>query len=577
MQVVLVGNPNVGKSALINALTGSKMPVANYPGTSIKSASVAGPDYQVFDTPGIYSLCSGGGASQTVRNLVHAAGAVIIVNVVDAANLERNLMLTLELLDLPIPMILAVNQVDQAKNLGLTVDSTILSDELHCPVVLLSATDRSGLDELRSAIERMRANPVNRDANKTDAVGEGAPHCSQCGLGCGSCHNEDNIARFNRARQIVYKAVKDEGSQTGRVAEQIQDWLDRPLLGTVILLLLAYAGFYVMIQTIHFMEGPIQALLDPLGALLGNWLSHLLPQGIINRVVSHAVPEGLIVPFTIIMPAMVIISFLMAVLEDTGLLPRYSVALERATSFMGLSGQAVIPLTMGFGCRTPAIMATSLLPNHQERFIAAVLLSIVIPCAASLGVIAAVVSKFHASLAVVAITMLTVLFLLGYILSRIMPKEARSVYELAPLRMPAWPSIWHKVIRQCSGFFTEVLPFLLLMNIVLRGLIESGFFALFGSLEGLARAVFGIPAEALVAVLITVFQRYLAPLVLLNLPLTPREATIAISMIALSLPCLPVMTMVVKEMGWKRLMTILGMGAATSMVVGIALNLILPR
>jgi ferrous iron transport protein B len=273
---------------------------------------------------------------------------------------------------------------------------------------------------------------------------------------------------------------------------------------------------------------------------------------------------------------MIIASVIISLLEDTGLLPRYSVALERITSFIGVSGQAIIPLTLGFGCRTPAIMATSLLPNAAERFIIATLLSIVVPCAASLGVMAAVIAKFHAYIWVVAATMLAVLFILGFGLSRMMPRKEAFVYELPPLRVPAWKNTWSKVLSRTGGFFTEVLPLILVMNIVLYSLIETGVLEWFKGLEEASQLLFGIPAEALVAVLITIFQRYLAPLVLLSLPLSSREATIAITMVALSLPCLPVMTMIIKEIGLKNLLLILAMGIISSFTVGVALNLILP-
>ena len=273
---------------------------------------------------------------------------------------------------------------------------------------------------------------------------------------------------------------------------------------------------------------------------------------------------------------MLMVSFLMSVLEDTGILPRYSVALERVGRLFGVSGQAVIPLSLGFGCRTPAILATRLMPTMAERFIVITILSIVIPCAATIGVMAAVITAFDASLLVLLTTMLAVLVILGFLLSRSMPREEVFVYELPPLRIPDWGNVWKKVRMRFAGFFSEVLPLLLVMNIIIRGLMESGFFELFYTMEGFTRSIFGIPSDAFVAVLVTMFQRYLAPLVLLNASLTPREATIAISMISLSLPCLPVMVMTVREIGAKGLVKILALGFITSFVVGATLNLILP-
>jgi len=203
-------------------------------------------------------------------------------------------------------------------------------------------------------------------------------------------------------------------------------------------------------------------------------------------------------------------------------------------------------------------------------------LSIVIPCAATLGILASVISTFKVPLMIVLFTMLGVLMILGFILSKLMPREEIFIYELPPLRIPLWTNIWNKIKIRFSGFFKEVLPLLLILNIGIRALMESDLLTIFSNMQDFTRALFGIPAEAFVAVLITIFQRYLAPLVLLNLPLNTREATIAITMVALSLPCLPAMVMTIREIGIKKLGKILALGFTTSISVGLVLNLVLP-
>lgn len=578
MRVVFVGNPNVGKSALINQLTGSRLLVANYPGTSHKIASVEKDGYRFYDTPGVYTLHAPGESAGIVCGLLRDGRDTRLVNVVDAANLERNLVLTLEILALGLPTVVALNQMDRAANLNISINRDKLAQELGCPVILLPTPDGSGLGELMQWIKQPL--PENGQPQPIPTgeyiLPSAAQQCQQCTQACQHDVIPVDKQVYEQARAVAAAVMRSEPRQGKNCLETMQRCFDHPVLGTVLLLLLAYGLFSVMVTLVHYLENPITAVVAPVSSLLAAFIRGLLPPGMISQVLSQAIPEGLLIPFTIIMPAMIIVSIFISVLEDTGLLPRYSVALERVTSFIGVSGQAIIPLTLGFGCRTPAIMATSLLPNAAERFIIATLLSIVVPCAASLGVMAAVIAKFHAYLWVVAATMLAVLLGLGYGLSRLMPREGAFIYELPPLRIPAWKNVGQKVMSRCGGFFTEVLPLLLLMNIVLRAMMETGVLTLVNGLEGLARLLFGIPAEALAAVLITVLQRYLAPLVLLNLNLTPREATIAITMIALSLPCLPVMTMITREMGWKSLFTILTLGVFSSILVGGALNLLLP-
>jgi ferrous iron transport protein B len=161
--------------------------------------------------------------------------------------------------------------------------------------------------------------------------------------------------------------------------DRIQNWVDDPWVGLILLLGFAYLSFEALLQFIALSEGPINTLLEPVSLLISQLIMKLFPAGIVADVLSKAVPEGIIIPFTIVMPAMLMVSIIMALLEDTGLLPRYSVALERVGRLFGLSGQAVIPLTLGLGCRTPAVVAARILPNPNQRFIVITLLSIVIP------------------------------------------------------------------------------------------------------------------------------------------------------------------------------------------------------
>ncbi|KUG04726.1 ferrous iron transport protein b [hydrocarbon metagenome] len=584
MTIVMIGNPNVGKSLVLNRLTGSNFIVSNYAGTSLEISeavlNLTNSKIRIIDTPGVYSVFTMGQDQQIIKDLLEKEKPELIINVLDATNLERNLLLSFELKELDIPMLMLVNQIDLARRKGLQIQRERLENIMGAPVVFFSAVTGEGLMELMQMLEK-DTTEINHPSSiepffKQEKCGECAFQCSGCSIGSESCLSSEDFRRAEMSRYTAQLVVHKQSATQRYWMNKMEKLLDRPLAGTAILLVLVFLSFFILLKFIELSEGPIGALLYPLNLIIEKFVANLLPPGIVNNVLSKAIPEGLIIPFTIIMPAMLMVSLLMSVLEDTGLLPRYSVALERVGRLFGVSGQAVIPLSLGFGCRTPAIMATRLMPTMAERFIVITLLSIVIPCAATIGVMAAVISAFHASLLVLFITMLTVLMVLGFLISRLMPREEMFVYELPPLRVPGKSNVFKKVRMRFAGFFTEVLPLLLVMNIIIRALMESGFFELFHSMEGFTRALFGIPADAFVAVLVTMFQRYLAPLVLLNLNLTPREATIAIAMISLSLPCLPVMVMTVREIGAKGLVKILIMGIITSFLVGTGLNLILP-
>ncbi|NLB53325.1 MAG: ferrous iron transporter B [Syntrophomonadaceae bacterium] len=587
MAVVMIGNPNVGKSAVLSRLTDRPLLVSNYSGTSVEIIATqlksAGKTIDIYDTPGIYSIKSASAEQQVISELIYSQKIDLILNIVDAVNLERNLVLTYELMELGIPMILVINQIDRARQMGIEINCQLLSQIIKSEVVCFSANTGEGLMELISLIE-MKGNKEGKDkgAGQPVTIIKTKFDGNSCNGNCAGCSRSfleigaEDLKRAEKAADTARMVTRQTGSQSKKWMNKAQQIIDKPYLGTIILLLVAYLAFLVLMKFIELSEGPISDLLAPVNAVIEKVILTYLPDSIFTTILAKAVPEGLIVPFTIIMPAMLMVSIIMSLIEDTGLLPRYSVVLERVGSLFGLSGQAVIPLSLGFGCRTPAVMATRILPNQQQRFIAIVLLSVVIPCAATLGILASVITTFQASLPVIIVTMTVTLILIGYVLSHIMPAEEVFIYELPPLRIPLWSNLWTKLKMRFSGFFTEVLPLLLVMSIAVRALIESGLLNHLHSIENITKALFGIPAEAFVAVLLTIFQRYLAPLILLNLDLTAREATIAISMIALSLPCLPVMVMTVREIGFKGLFKVLAIGMSTSILVGIILNLILP-
>jgi len=588
MTIVMIGNPNVGKSAVLSRLTDRPLLVSNYSGTSVEITATqlksAGKTIDIYDTPGIYSMECESAEQQVINELINSQKVDLILNIVDAVNLERNLVLTYELLELGIPMVLVINQIDRARQMGIEINCQLLSQILKCEVICFSANTGEGLMELMSLIDKGNKEGKTKDKETGQPVTiiKAGFAGNSCNGNCANCSrsfqeiDSEDLKRAGKAADTARMVTREFGTKSGNWMDKAEKIIDKPFLGTIILLFVAYLAFLALMKFIELSEGPISDLLAPVNSVLEAFILTHLPDSIFTTILAKAVPEGLIIPFTIIMPAMLMVSIIMSLIEDTGLLPRYSVVLERVGSFFGLSGQAVIPLSLGFGCRTPAVMATRILPNQQQRFIAIVLLSVVIPCAATLGILASVIATFEASLMVIMVTMIMTLIILGYVLSRIMSTEEVFIYELPPLRIPLWSNLWTKLKIRFSGFFTEVLPLLLVMSIAVRALIESGLLNHLQSIENITRMLFGIPAEAFAAVLLTIFQRYLAPLILLNLDLSAREATIAISMIALSLPCLPVMVMTVREIGFKGLAKVLAIGMSTSILVGIILNLLLP-
>jgi len=249
----------------------------------------------------------------------------------------------------------------------------------------------------------------------------------------------------------------------------------------------------------------------------------------------------------------------------------------RLTGAVGLPGQAVIPVVLGLGCRSPAVLATRLLPEMRDRVIAVLLLSITVPCAATLGVVSAVVGRFGASAGVIAGTVgASFLILAGVANAAIPGKSTPILIEVPPLRSPSLFNVLAKTWQRMAGFFSHVLPLLVSMNVVIRLAVESGILSVPPRLSSLTLPLFGVRVEVLMGVATTAIQRYIAPLVLMNLDLTPREATLACVMVCLSFPCAPVITLSLREIGVRRTLAIFLTGAVMPLLAAVLLNTLLP-
>ncbi|HHW17578.1 MAG TPA: ferrous iron transport protein B [Firmicutes bacterium] len=654
LTIALVGQPNVGKSVVMNLLTGAGAVVSNYPGTTVEITEgiIQAPAgrIKVIDTPGTYSLHSETDEQKVTQKVLLEGKIDLIVNVVDARNLARNLYLTLQLLEFESPMVLVLNQMDMADEEGIEIDAEALSKALGIPVVPMIATKNQGTDQLLRlihdvAFSRHRARDfIGKPASFSDRVelaisqveetikanipGENGRHyshpsralaihllesdhldedilarypevsrlveslreevapktyCTNCLRGCTDCQLNGLLPqgtmicleRTHIAAAIAQAVTRRKpGFQNTNLRKRLEILLDRPSTGLPILAGIVYLSFRLVMVVMGASEELIPWLLNPIIRYITN-LADSLPRGSLLEIVVRAVPESILVPLTVVMPAMISIYLVMAILEDSGLLPRIAVAADKLASALNLPGQAVIPFILGFGCRAPAVLATRILPDKRTRLLVSTLLSITVPCAASLGIVAGLATTFGASLPVMYVTLVVAFIAIGFIAGRI-GVPGQLVLEVPPLRMPVVSNVTAKVSMRLEGFFKHVLPVLMCTGIGTTLLINVGAFTPLERLSPVSTALFGVRGQALAALAVTVVQRYMGPMVLLNIPLTAREATIAGSMVLLSVPCLPVSILLVKELGWKTLVGIYALAILMSLGTGVALNLILP-
>ncbi len=654
--VALVGQPNVGKSVIMNLLTGAGAVVSNYPGTTVELTTgyLQTPygDIAVIDTPGTYSLHSDTEEQKVAQRVLLESNVDLIVNVADARNLSRNLYLTLQLLDLGIPVVVALNQMDMAREAGMIVDVQALAEALQVPVIPMVASRGEGVDELKKLIAdaarfpqslawcevkpmrfsqeienvisvlqsqleaiipeedgKHRMHPsralaihlMEHDALDEDLFGiyPELEHfveelqskvannqflCNGCFRGCRFCPAADALhpvlptclERTRKAKEItnsVVRHIKQAGAASPR--QHLERVLDYPPTGIPILAFIAYIAVKVTLAVLEFAEEFVPVVLGPLVGLVDS-LADALPQGSLAEIIVRAIPEGILLPFEVVMPTMLSIYLIMALLEDSGLMPRIAVMMDRVMSLLNIPGQSIIPIVLGFGCRAPGVLATRTLPNRESRIVVSTLLAIPIPCAATLGIITGVAKAFDADLRVIYGAIAFVFLLLARLVGRYLGADTELILEIPPVRVPSVKAVASKAWMRMEGFFKQVLPVLMVTGIGVRILLDTGILSVLSRFDPFSARLFGISGQALVSVAVTVVQRYAAPMVLLNLPLTAREATIAASMISLSLPCIPVSYLIAKEFGWKTLAAVFGLAVCITLSTGLVLNLILP-
>lgn len=555
--VALVGQPNVGKSVVMNLLTKAGAVVSNYQGTTVEVTEgvMLGPrgDIAVVDTPGTYSLDSGTEEQRVTHRVLRENHFDLIVNIANAQTLARSLNLTLQLMDFGIPMILVLNQMDMAGEAGISTDIRQLEAQLQMPVVPMIATKGTGISKLKACIFEAQTTGI--------------------GFTRGNIFSsyEERTTNARLLAASVQRSMFRPKSPMFRT--RFEDLLDTPLTGLPLLVIILWITFSAVVKFMDFVEYWLTLATAPFTALFGNLASG--QTGLIKALLL-SIPNGILLPFSVVMPAMTAIYAAMSVLEDSGILPRIAVTMDRAMSFLGLPGQSTIPILLGFGCKAPAILSTRILPGRNQRFVTSAILAITVPCAASLGLITGVTNAFDAKLSVIYASMAVVFIILGLVLGGSSKTQERQLLmEIPPLRLPVLSNIISKTFMRLQGFFGHVLPLLVITSIGVQTMLDLGLMEGLSRLSSLSMAWLGIRGEALMAVAVSVVQRYMGPMVLMNLPLGAREATIAGAMVSVSMPCLPVSILIGKELGFRSMVKIFLMALLLSFSVGIVLNLLL--
>ncbi|MGF7119120.1 ferrous iron transport protein B [Methanobacterium oryzae] len=627
LTIALAGNANVGKSVIFNELTGSNQIVGNWPGKTIERAEgklyFNGYDIEVIDLPGIYSFSTFSMEEIVSREYIAFEKPDVVINVIDAAVLERNLFFTMQLMEMEVPLIVCVNQIDIARQKGIFIDTEKLQAALGVPVVGTVAVRGEGLHELMETATKLSENKIKINENRIEYGGEVEDRVNELSklieskkldLGYPSrwvsiklLENDPEIKKLveNVAHEVVLKSFE--------LAREIEEIHNEPSFSVIAserysLANMIASGAQVQSEIkISFSERLDRLATDRvfgyvvsaivIGGLLlwtfvvGNFFSGLLteafsffqpvdPQvsGTLVSILWNGAVGGLVAGITLIIPFVIPFYLMLSAIENSGILTRVAFMMDSAMHKIGLHGKALIPLILGYGCNVPAIDSTRILETKRERLLAAFAITFA-PCAARtiviLGLVAVFVSVWWA-LALYAIDLLLI-FILGRIALKVVPGEATGlIMEMHTFKVPTLSVILKQTWVRTKSLIYLVLPIYIFGTAFVQALY------VLGVLEPISNALIpltvwwlGLPAIAGVLLIFGAIRKEFILLMLvaffgtnLALVLTPVQFIVLALVAMLYLPCASTIAVLAREFGWKSSGMITLANFLTAMIVG---------
>ncbi|MFH1834711.1 MAG: ferrous iron transporter B [Methanobacteriota archaeon] len=564
MKILLVGNPNVGKSALFSRLTGVEVMCSNYPGTTVSycsgSLKFAGEKAELIDTPGTYSLDARNPAEKVTEDMI--GDADLIINVLDATNLERNLYLTLQLLELDKPMVVALNMWDDSKHLGVSIDELELEKLLGVPVVPTVAITGEGVKELVGSLPKASAPKIKK-------------------------HPEDE--RWADIGLIV-KNVQVVEHRHHTKLESLADATIKPWTGLPIALIVLAVMFAFIVSSGNWV---IENVLDPLfygfyGPLIRGLVESIFPSGFVHEILLGegenfieslgVLTTGVYVPFNMVLPFVILFYFSLSFLEDVGYLPRLATLLDSVMHKIGLHGSAIVPTVLGLGCNVPGALSTRMMETKKQRFIAATLLAICVPCLAQNAVIVGLLLRYGVRyVAIVYATLIILYVLVGLTLNRLVPGESPEILlEIPPYRKPNLNTLLKKTWMRVKHFLKEAVPYVLLGVFIVNILYITGVVDAISRVFGPFMSYwFGLPSEAILALIIGFLRKDVAIGMLAPLGLSPMQLVVACTILAIYFPCIATFTVLWRELGPRDMAKAMGLMVVVTLIVGGLMNLIL--
>jgi len=609
--IALVGHPNVGKSVIFHHLTGQRVAVSNYPGTTVEIARGTIrelPDLALVDTPGVVTFPPHSEDEQVTARVLFNERLKAILQVGDAKNLRRTLLLTVQLAEMGLPMIVALNMMDEAQSRGVTINMPLLSERLSCHVIPTTAVHGQGVNEIIAAVRTASTPDLHLDYPEPveSAVTAISARLNDTPISPRSlalmwlsrdpvsetwmkanldqdvyqelCAQRDTLQQsFAEPLSVVIQQVRLEFvdqttrevlkvKQTGKqgFSAQLGRLTTHPVWGLFILAAVLY-GLYWFVGV--FGAGTLVDLLEE--NLFGEIVNPAIIDLAYNLIPSTLIADflvgeyglwtmGITYALALILPIVTTFFLAFSILEDSGYLPRLAALSNRLFQFLGLNGKAVLPMVMGLVCVTMATVTTRVLESKRERLLVTLLLALAIPCSAQLGVVMGLLAGISLTAAIIwGAVVLLVLLVVGWLAARLMPGERTNLLvELPPMRLPLISNVLLKTLTRLEWYVKEVVPLFLIGAALMFALDKTGILAaLIRLTEPLVTGWLGLPAEASAAFLMGFLRRDFGATGLFVMEshglLSPLQVVVAMVTITLFIPCIASVLMIAKERGWK--------------------------
>ena len=561
MRVALIGQPNCGKSTLFNQVAGYKAETGNFSGTTVNFTEsrvrVAGVVIELVDLPGAYTLESGSPAEMEAVHYLSSRDVDVIINVADATHLSSALELTLELLPLNKPVILALNMMDEAARLGLHIDGEGLAHELGVPVLPLIASKGRGVKGLFVKAleigrkERGKANDVFKQLDSSEL--------------------------HIHAQEVAGRYVK-QGERILTVRDRLDDVLLHPVWGYAILLFVLFLFFQAVYGIGKATEPPLLALFD---TLTNRALSPFQSSTLIAEIILGMM-QGISAGVAIVFPYLLPFLLGLGVLEDIGYLPRIAFLMDALMHRIGLHGKAIVPFILGYGCNVPAVMSTRTLEEPRDRYLAAALATLV-PCAARLAVVFGLVAFYLGPLAAFGLYLfnLFIIALTGRILSNMMPEDTPGlIMEVPPYRVPTLKNVTSKAWFRIREFVVEAWPVLIVGSAVLAVLNYFDFSSVLNSLIRPVTWVLGLPSNVGIPLIFGVLRKELSLVMLsqalgtvnFDAALTTTQMAVYATFVMFYIPCLATLAVLRRELGTRAMVYISALTVVVALIAALVVR-----